>query len=363
MNYIYSFNQIRINESTTKPEVPLNSNGVVEVSKFIQIMDIPELENVKKDLIEQLKFFETEQNIAIGPNSKGAKYLIKLIIHQLSNSGISVIDNQGDYNQNLVNSVKQFQKKNNIAETGLIDHSTYNVLFGGKPLHAKKSLNLEIDEDKYKKMVKLVIDKLEGGYYHPYMLRPGDNRVEPNPENKEFYKKSGETMFGLDRHAGHGMFYSTPRNKESVDVISNIKNIESGAYRYKTKEAQQFWTKIDSQNAKNKWKHNYRGGELEDELIELVSEIIKPYFIEYFNKWLNDSAKNIVKRDDRLLFHFIYAVWNGPKFFEVYAEKINSAIDKGIIEPDTLYSIALKSRSKSAREKIMKIFGEPKVTL
>ena len=41
----------------------------------------------------------------------------------------------------------------------------------------------------------MIIDKLEGGYYHPDMLE--DGRIKDSR-----YSASGETMMGIDRKAG-----------------------------------------------------------------------------------------------------------------------------------------------------------------
>jgi hypothetical protein len=52
-----------------------------------------------------------------------------------------------------------------------------------------------MDTIKFDKITSLVIDKLEGGYYHPNMLI--DGRVKDIR-----YSGSGETMFGIDRLKG-----------------------------------------------------------------------------------------------------------------------------------------------------------------
>jgi hypothetical protein len=208
---------------------------------------------------------------------------------------------------------------------------------------------VSVDKDKFKSVTKLVIDKLEGGYFHP-------NMRTANPNKFGSYHRSGETMFGLDRHAGHGLFYSTPR--KSDDVLSNLKFIESGAYSYKTPQAKEFWETIDKANAKNNWKWLYRGGSLEDRLKDLTSEMMLTVYERNAKNFLKPETKAIVDSDNRLLFHFIYGSWNGPGWFKKFAEDMNKAVASGITNTDKLSQVALDSRTKEG----LKV-GEPPVKL
>ena len=166
---------------------------------------------------------------------------------------------------------------------------------------------------------KAVIDNFESGYYHPKMYLK-------NPKGYAIMKTSGETMYGLDRHAGHDIYYKTPRKTKSVQ--DNLKYIESGDYEYKTKAAKNFWSLIDSLDAKNNWPHYYLGGANRDKLTLLASEIMYNEFLKLAYKNLNEAAQKIVFADPRLLFHFIYATWNGPDFFKFYANKLKKSIQE-----------------------------------
>ena len=177
----------------------------------------------------------------------------------------------------------------------------------------------------FEKEVNKVINNLEGGYYHPDM-------------NKSDMGKSGETMMGMDRKHGVG-FTQTSAGKE-------------------------FWKLIDDSNARKNWKWNYMGGPLEGRLRKLVVRMIQPEYEKLSNRYLNEDARKLVNKSPNLMFHFIYATWNGSGWFQKFAKKINEAVDKGVTKISDLESIAMKSRKESGNsiiasggQKISKLLG------
>jgi hypothetical protein len=173
--------------------------------------------------------------------------------------------------------------------------------------------NFTPSNDSFSKVVSEVIDRLEGGYYHPDMLK--DGRVKDSR-----YGSSGETMFGIDRKAG-GAINTTP-------------------------EGMEFWKLIDAQNARSNWKWGYKGGDLAPKLKDLVGKMIKRNFDTYSNKYLDPKSKEIVNKDPRLLFNFIYSVWNGPGWFKKFAEDFNKKVRSGVTDPEELVKVTLDSRTK-----------------
>ena len=161
--------------------------------------------------------------------------------------------------------------------------------------------------------VQLVIDTLEGGYYHPDMLK--DGRIKDSR-----YSNSGETMFGMDRKAGY-IYANTPAGKK-------------------------FWGIIDKANARYEWKWNYKGGKYASELKPLVSDMIKPAFDRFSKRWMSDKTREMVENDDRLRFHFAYATWNGSGWFKKFAGIMNKAIESGITDSKGLEQVAIDSRTK-----------------
>jgi len=194
-------------------------------------------------------------------------------------------------------------------------------------------------KEQFEQITSIVIDKLEGGYFHPDMYKR-------NPVKFEGYGSSGETMFGLDRHAGHDLYYSTPR--KTANVQDNLKYIYNGSYKYKTPEAQEFWQTIDKVGARSKWNWLDRGGENYTKLRLLASQIIYTYYLKYADRYLTPEARAIVESNPRLAFHFSYAVWNGPDWFKRFANVINDAVKNGTTDPDKLLTIALDSRRNSS---------------
>ena len=155
---------------------------------------------------------------------------------------------------------------------------------------------METEKEKFRQISDIVIDKLEGGYYHP-------NMKLANPTKFKKYGASGETMFGIDRVAGSAI--------------------------NKTVAGKKFWQLIDNADAKNKWPWLYMGGNLERQLKDLVVEIIYPEFIYLKNIYLSKKAQELVFKDPRLLFHFIYATWNGSGWFQKFATDLSKKVKAG----------------------------------
>ena len=175
-------------------------------------------------------------------------------------------------------------------------------------------LSSNFDNSTFTEMTIKVIEKLEGGYFHPDMLL--DGRIKDKR-----YKGSGETMFGIDRKNGGKINSSTAGKK--------------------------FWEIIDNENARKTWKWNYFGGNLKNTLLPLAAEMMKPIFDDFANRYLSKKSLEIVNSDNKLLFHFIYATWNGPGWFRKFAIPFNDAVEKGITDIKTLRRLVLDTRKNN----------------
>jgi len=172
----------------------------------------------------------------------------------------------------------------------------------------------------FNKMVGIVIDKLEGGYYHPDMLK--DGRVKSS-----LYNASGETMFGIDRLKG-----------------GSINNTTVG---------REFWNIIDSANARKNWSWNYKGGNLGNKLKTLVAEMMRPQYDSYTKSYLSNESQRIINSNESLAFNFVYATWNGPGWFKTFATKFNRDVENGITNIGQLIYNVIKYRKESSNQIII----------
>lgn len=262
---------------------------------------------------------------------------VKIIQQKLFDLGFTDAEPTGNFDESTENAVKEFQKSKQIGTDGIVGPITYAQLYG-----IKLAPKVDLSSSNYENIVKSVIDTLEGGYYHPTMR-------QKDPSKFPGYERSGETMFGLDRFAGHNIYYSTPRiGKNPMD---DLQYIESGKYEYKTDAAKQFWGIIDSANAKENWSWNYMGGQYKDQLEQLAGEIMKPEFESLFGQYLSTQAQEIVKNDPMLMFHMVYAAWNGAGWFKKFATDLSQAVANGTTDPAVLRQIAIDSRTKEGLQK------------
>jgi hypothetical protein len=130
-----------------------------------------------------------------------------------------------------------------------------------------------VTKEKFTGLTSIVIDNFEGGYYHPDMLK----NFKPSDQAK--LKKSGETMFGLDRMAG-----------------AQLKQFS---------EWKQFWSRVDAERAANPlvWKYNSRGGAAGPDLKNLAAAIMYQWFSLLVKKYITVGANEAIGNDDRLVIH------------------------------------------------------------
>lgn len=184
-----------------------------------------------------------------------------------------------------------------------------------------------------------IINNLEGGYFHPDMFK--DGRLPPNENAMRIYRTSGETLFGLDRRAGHDLFYEQSR----ID----------GTLRFKDADSYYFWHTLDTMSSRYRIPWNSRLGAYGNYLSYIASRIMYKQFASYSNKYLDPVAFNNVLHSAYLTVVMIYATWNGPGFFRTYARIINSYSKLYRPSEAVNYSISsiryLKSQSKFSQIK------------
>lgn len=173
-------------------------------------------------------------------------------------------------------------------------------------------------------VTKKVIYRLEGGYWNP------DYTGYPH----EMYKRSGETMFGIDRKAGNTEVSAGEIGKQFWRRIDQLK-------------AQAFPPDGKRYDASKKiWFHNYIPAEpIRGELTNLASKVMKTYFDKNIINYCSPQLKQRILSNKRLLFHFSYACWNGPGFFQDFARDLEPAVQQNKSDLE-LIQIAVESRNK-----------------
>lgn len=230
----------------------------------------------------------------------------------------------GDFGPNTGKAVRRFQSENNLEPDGIVGTNTWAKLdalskspaatpASTTPPPAASQDFSAAEKERFARMTAIVIDQLEGGYYHPAMNSVTGKLGKHNP----LLDSSGETMFGIDRLNGKGDLAGPTWDK--------------------------FWGMIDAAGASTAWGYNFRGGAQKDALTALAIEIMAPLFVKLSKRYLKDNWK-LVAGDDRLVFHFAYATWNGAGWFRKFANDINKAIAAGKTDYNSLAQVALNSR-------------------
>lgn len=158
----------------------------------------------------------------------------------------------------------------------------------------------------HEQIVNLIIDNIEGGYYHPDM--------KPYLKGGDEMKDSGETMYGIDRKNGAPLYtVGTPQAIEFWQIIDNnfgSHHADPSYYNDKADGKKKIPAAVGNQ------------------LRPLAAAIIKSGF-ERNLKFLSEGAKKMVLNNPRLLLQFIYATYNGSGFFQTFANVMNAAYANG----------------------------------
>jgi predicted nucleotidyltransferase len=266
---------------------------------------------------------------------------LQILGHSLPKWGID-----GKFGEETEEATKKFQEKNNMTQTGVFGTDELKALienliesnFTDSDLN-KVQKNREFKSGsinsslKFRDAVDTITNKLEGGYFHPYMKAANQSKFA-------WMGDSGETMFGMDRKHGR---------QES--------NSSAGV---------EFWRLIDAEDAKSNWKYGYAledNPTLRDKLLDLVAQIMEPHFLDFSDRYLSDEAKSIIMSDPKLYFNFAYATYQGSGWFQKFAKKFNKKIEDGVTNIDELRDYVLQIRKESGNNiisgsgnKIDKIF-------
>lgn len=276
-----------------------------------------ELGNKLKDALVELGYVwnkESGNNKAVlwQTNAGGNHYNH---LHISNNSGASSAELSGNsqlsvVTADMVNLLYEKLKSENISSDDLRRYVETSKMSG----------SLEgLSAGDFDAMMNIIIEKLEGGYYHPDML--ADGRIRDSR-----YGGSGETMFGIDRKAGN--------------------------WEQRYAAGKEFFAILDSVNARKNWTYNYMGGQYRSRLQKLATEMIKSEYIKNSENYLSDESKSIVSSSPELTFNFIYATYNGPGWFQRFANTMNNLVQSGTTDPETLSKLLIDRRKNSGNSLI-----------
>jgi hypothetical protein len=179
-------------------------------------------------------------------------------------------------------------------------------------------------EDIWMFVTKKVIYKLEGGYWNPAYTG------YPDP----MYNKSGETMFGIDRKAGNTEVSAGEIGKKFWSRIDQLKaqSFPPDGKRYDA--------------SKKQWYLYYIPPEpIRAELTDLAAKVMKVYFDKNVKQYCSPELRKRILSNKRLLFHFSYACWNGPGYFQNFAKALEPAVEQNKSDVE-LIKLAVESRNK-----------------
>jgi hypothetical protein len=269
---------------------------------------------------------------------------IQLVLNFLSIS--DDIEITGKFDRDTEEAIYNYQKSVNLPETGIADSDTLEEMFFNLKIKGFDDedlsiylKNIEGYYDNTKKefnrftggvdsvwgsFTDKIIDKFEGGYWNNDKTKPNNQKCTKHPYTS-ISDNSGETMFGIDRRAGD--WDNDSDGQEYFGLIDDKKS-EAGSMDEFCKT----------------WVWLYRGGDLEEKLKLKASAMMRKSY-ERNKRWLSSEALKEVEGNKRLLFHFAYACWNGPGFFQDFAEDINNAVDQGL-SGDDLVDVAVDGRNE-----------------
>lgn len=222
----------------------------------------------------------------------------------------------------MLSKLIELLKSKNIEDADIKQYIDQKVLAsGGNEKSSSSSSNTSGSvESRWMNVTKKVIDNFEGGYWNYWECK--------NHPWHSMYKKSGETMFGLDRKAGE-IEKLGPDGKEFFRIIDDEKK------------------KLGMSNFCSKWIYEYRGGELEGRLKSLTSKIMYNEYLKNMSNYVKDpETKKRIEGNEGLLLHMSYATWNGPDHFRKFAKKLETAVKEGKSDKELL-DIAKNNRTNT----------------
>jgi len=181
-----------------------------------------------------------------------------------------------------------------------------------------------------KDLLKAMVDYIEGGYYYP-----GHAYSQFNESSRKLYGSSGETLWGIDRHAGQTE--NSSLGKKFWAAVDNLSGYGSstGKTGYAKKTNTRSWDSGSYPTKSGAWKYNYMPSKKDagfDTMYNSFVEYASGHCHEWLDKYFKDHpVKAMILGDARMKFMWFRATWNGPGWFSWYVNgKKGSAASTGL---------------------------------
>lgn len=198
---------------------------------------------------------------------------------------------------------------------------------------------MELNSTTAREFTDIVIDNLEGGYYHPDMkayLKGGEKMGI-----------SGETMYGIDFEHGGSLGTSQFANEVHNFFAPYVAQINDNASAVRIYNDKANGKKVAPAEYGQRWRQMAA-----DLMLQLMRQNMQ---------YLTPEAQQMVLKDPALFLQFWYACWNGSGNFQKFAEIMNRAYNSGERNPQTFNILILQERYKkpwNSTEKMDKITAE-----
>lgn len=183
---------------------------------------------------------------------------------------------------------------------------------------------MELNSTIARQYTDIVIDNLEGGYYHPDMkqyLKGGENMGI-----------SGETMYGIDFLHGGSLGQSQFANEVHNFFAPYVAQISDNASAVRIYNDKANGKKVAPADYGQRWR-------------QMAADLMLQQ-MKHNIKYLTPEAQTMVLSDPALFLQFWYACWNGSGNFQKFAEVMNRAYNDGERDPQKINCLILAERYK-----------------
>ena len=312
-------------KSITTPVTPISGEFLFNVAKdgfFVGNTNIGEL-----SIIGNGEIYENTSNTEVEPDQLDPEYTEDVY------QGVEEFDPQVSSVSQLgeLQMIKDADASRDTSEADKIFKSTGQIISGKLNTKPSKLVKFGVvgknmtDKD----LLKIMVTYIEGGYYYP-----AHAYSQFSSSSRSLYGNSGETLWGIDRHAGDTESTQLGRNFwSSVDKISGYGD-STGVNGYSRKTNTKSWDSSSYKTKSGAWKYNYMPSKKDQGYDTMYNSFVE-YGVSHLNDWLNKyfqghPVKSLILIDTRMKFMWYRAAWNGPGYFNWYANGKKGVAPNGL---------------------------------